>query len=142
MTAVVDTCILLDVLQNREHFFNNSFAIFLASSTETFGGVITAKSILDVHYIIRKNLHNEQQARDWVNRLFSLFRVVDTVYEDCRVAISSQTSDYEDAVMIETAKRIGADCIVTRNLRDYSMSSVPVFSPEEFLQKLKYEQEE
>lgn len=136
MTAVVDTCILLDVLQNREPFFNNSFAIFLASTMERFKGIITAKSILDVHYILRKNLHNEQQARDWVNRLFSLFDIADTVQEDCRIAISSQTSDYEDAVMIETAKRIGADCIVTRNLRDYSLSPVPVFLPDDFLKKL------
>ena len=136
MKAVVDTCILLDFLQKREPFSKTAHDIVLASFSKRYRGFITAKSILDVHYILRKNLHNEQLTRDLVNRLFLLFIVVDTVYEDCRIAISSPTSDYEDAVMIETAKRIGADCIVTRNLRDYSASPVPAYSPEDFLKKL------
>lgn len=142
MTAVIDTCIVIDVLRHREPFFKNSFDVFLAVSEKRCRGVLTAKSIMDIHYIIRRSLHDEQQTRAAVNKLFALFDVADTFSDDCYIAVSSQTSDYEDAVMIETAKRIGADCIVTRNIRDYSKSSVSIFSPEEFLQRLKYEQEE
>lgn len=142
MTAVIDTCVVIDVLQNREPFFKDAFEIFLAVSNRKFMGVLTAKSVMDIYYIIHRSLHDEQQTRAAVNKLFALFDVADTFSADCRIAVSSQTTDYEDAVMIETAKRIGADCIVTRNLWDYSKSSVPVFYPEEFLHKLKGEQEE
>ena len=45
----------------------------------------------------------------------------------------SQTSDYEDAVMIETAKRIGVDAIITDNVKDYKHSPVKVYMPTEFL---------
>lgn len=44
---------------------------------------------------------------------------------------------YEDAVMVQTAVRILADCIVTRNLKDYRLTSLPVLSPEQFLEKTK-----
>ena len=50
---------------------------------------------------------------------------------DCIQALQSRIADYEDAVMAETALWISADYIVTRNLRDYSRSPVPVLSPAE-----------
>ena len=55
-------------------------------------------------------------------------------------ALSSETTDFEDAVMIETASRSHVDCIVTRNQKDYKKSSIPVFNPSEFLQQLKDEE--
>ena len=39
----------------------------------------------------------------------------------------------DEFVGIITAKRISADCIVTRNFKDYKNSPVPVMSPEEFI---------
>ena len=72
-----------------------------------------------------------------MTKLFILFDVVDTAGMDARKAISSQVSDYEDAVMIETAMREDADCIVTRNIKDYSKSPVPVYDPAEFLRLLE-----
>ena len=50
-----------------------------------------------------------------------------------RKALIADVSDFEDAVMMETAKRMNADCIVTRNIRDYINSPVPVMSPEQFV---------
>ncbi len=38
-----------------------------------------------------------------------------------------------------TSIRVGADCIVTRNLKDYRLTALSVFSPEEFLEKLMEE---
>ena len=142
MTAVIDTCVVIDVLQNREPFSKAALDVFLAASNRKFRGVLTAKSIMDIYYIIRRSLHDEQKTRAAVNKLFILFDIADTFSADCRIAMSSPTSDYEDAVMMETARRIGADCIVTRNLSDYGKSSVTVFSPEEFLQELEKEQDE
>ncbi len=46
----------------------------------------------------------------------------------------SNMTDYEDAVMLETALRSGCDYIVTRNLKDYKNVSIPAYSPSDFLQ--------
>lgn len=99
-------------------------------------GVLTAKSVMDNYYILRKSLHDNKVARTYIRKLYTLFEIVDTFAADCKLALSSETADYEDAVMIETAKRIGADCIVTRNQKDYTKSKIPVYSPEEFLAAL------
>ena len=56
---------------------------------------------------------------------------------DCRKAVSSNLSDFEDAVMTESAIREEMDCIVTRNLGDYKKAVLTVYSPEEFLLNMK-----
>ena len=142
MTAVIDTCVVIDVLQNREPFSKSAIDVFMAVSNRKVAGVLTAKSILDIYYIIRRSLHSESETRAAVNKLLMLFDVADTFAADVRMAVSSETSDYEDAVMIETAKRIGADCIITRNTKDYSASEIPVFTPDEFLERLGNEQKD
>ena len=142
MTAVIDTCVVIDVLQNREPFSKSAIDVFMAVSNRKVAGVLTAKSILDIYYIIRRSLHSEPETRAAVNKLLMLFDVADTFATDVRMAVSSETADYEDAVMIETAKRIGVDCIITRNTKDYSASEIPVFTPDEFLERLGDEQKD
>ncbi|MGN1415282.1 MAG: PIN domain-containing protein [Oscillospiraceae bacterium] len=140
MKAVIDTCVVIDVLQKREPFCNTAMDIFLAVSNRQFIGILTAKSITDIHYILHRSLHNENETRKAVSTLFTLFSVADTLASDCQNALSSSINDYENAVMSETAYRLDADYIITRNKKDYVKSSVPVLSPDEFLELLKKEQ--
>lgn len=66
--------------------------------------------------------------------------MLDTSSEDIFYAISSEISDFEDAVMVEIAGRSNIDCIITRNKKDYKKSRGLVYDPDEFLEVLKYEQ--
>lgn len=136
MIAVIDTCVIIDALQNREPFCDDAQKIFLAVSNRRFNGVLTAKSVTDIFYILRRSLHNDELTKECIQKLFILFDIADTFAVDCQIALGAETKDYEDAVMIETAKRIGADCIITRNLKDYSSANLPVHSPAQFLNLL------
>ena len=129
MKVVFDTCIVIDVLQRREPFCADAMKLVNAVSDQTITGILTAKSITDIYYLMRKNLHSEEAARELLGKLFILFDVEDTYSVDCHSAITSPVVDYEDAVMVQTAKRIGADCIVTRNAKDYKKSEVPFAVP-------------
>ena len=50
-------------------------------------------------------------------------------------------NDYEDAIMVETAVRSGMDCIVTRNIKDYTKAAVNVLDPLAFLKLLEADNE-
>lgn len=136
MKVLLDTCVVVDVLQKREPFYQNAMDIFLSISNRELEGVLTAKSLTDIYYIIRRSLHNEMETRKYLNTLFVLFDVEDTFSIDCQLALQSKMKDYEDAIMVETALRIGVDCIVTRNIKDYELSTIPVLSPEQLLAQL------
>ena len=133
MKILVDTCIIIDALQNRQPFSSDAQKIFLAAANRTCTACITAKSITDIYYLTHKQTHSDVQTRMILNKLFSLFDVLDTFALDCINAVSSQIGDYEDAVMSETAFRNSVDYIVTRNTKDYSKSKVPVLPPSDFL---------
>lgn len=141
MRALIDTCIIVDALQSREPFKDDAQTIFLQAANKQFEGFITAKASTDIYYLTHKYTHSDKDTRKVLSSLYFLFDLLDTAGIDCRKAISSEMSDFEDAVMSETAHRTGMDCIVTRNIKDYSKSLIPVYPPSEFLALLIPEEE-
>ena len=137
MRAFIDTCVVIDALQSREPFAKDAQDIFLAAANNLYLGYISAKAVTDVYYLMHRHTHDDKASRDILNKLFALFDVLDTAGIDCRKAVLSPVSDFEDAVMVETALRSEVDCIVTRNLRDFTKSPVPVYEPKAFLKLLE-----
>ena len=137
MRALLDTNVIVDVLQNRMPWAVEGQKIFMAAANEKFSGFVTAKEIADIHYFVKKSFRGQDnvdmKARQIINKLLTLFDILDTRNIDCRKAILSDCRDYEDAIMIETAVRTNMDCIVTRNINDYSVSPINVFLPSDFL---------
>lgn len=136
MRALIDTCVIIDALQNREPFNEQAKQIFFAVANKQVTGYVSAKSVLDIYYLTHRSTHSDEATRKILKTLLGLFDILDTTQLDCRQALSSDISDYEDAVMCETAKRCDVDCIVTRNQKDYAKTEVTVYSPVEFLDKV------
>jgi len=133
MKALLDTCIIIDALQNRAPFSEAAQTLFLYAANNQFVGCITAKSSTDIYYLMHHYTHDDKISRSVLSKLFSLFTLLDTTAVDCQGAVPSSVSDFEDAVMIETANRTEVDCIITRNAKDYEKSGLPVYAPEEFI---------
>ncbi|MBE5763372.1 MAG: PIN domain-containing protein [Clostridiales bacterium] len=138
MNVLLDTCVIIDAMQNREPFANDAMELLECAAVNKINGYITAKSVTDVYYIIHRHFHDNEKTREIVQKLINLLIVLDTCAADCKLALLSEVSDYEDAVMIETAKREGMDCIVTRNVKDYSKASIKVMQPSELLKEIDY----
>ena len=136
MIAVFDTCIVLDYLLDRPPFADQAEALMLKTAEGEIDGIITVKSLMDIHYVLRHVLHNEKKTRETIETLLDSFTLADSAAEDAVSALSSEVKDYEDALMIETARSIGADCIITRNEKDYRKGDIKVFSPEKALEIL------
>lgn len=136
MRAIIDTCVIIDALQNREPFSADAQKIFLSAANNQFIGCITAKAVLDIYYLMHRHTHDDKASRNVLSKLLTIFELSDTTAMDCRHAILSSLSDFEDAVMVETGVRIEADCIVTRNTKDFLQSRVAVYTPTEFLEKV------
>ena len=136
MKVLIDTCVAIDFLQKREPFADDALRIFRAAASELFAGYITAKSATDIYYISHRCTHNDAESRKKLRALLTIVGMLDSAAIDVLQSLSSDISNFEDAVMVETAKRTSVDCIVTRNQKDYAKSPVPVYSPGEFLEHL------
>ncbi len=104
-------------------------------------GYITAKSVTDIYDLTHRLTHSDVETRKILSKLFTLFHLLDTISLDCRKAISSGVSDYEDAIMVETDIRTETGCIITRNEKDYMKSSIKVYDPSVFLKLSEVENE-
>ncbi len=141
MRVLVDTNIMVDVLQKREPWFEDGAAVFRAIANNVIIGCLTTKQIADLYFFTRKVFKGEEKAemkaRQVIGKLFSLFDVIDTLGIDCQNALGVNNGDYEDAILIESAARTGVDCIVTRNIEHFRLSPIPAFSLEAFAEELK-----
>lgn len=142
MKVLIDTCVVIDLLQKREPFFDDAHMTFLAAANHQFEGAISAKSVTDIYYLMHRFLHDDSKSRKALETIFKLVKVLDTTELDCKKALLSPVSDYEDALMIETADRAGMDAVVTRNIKDYSKLKVQVYAPGDFLTMLYEPKEE
>jgi predicted nucleic acid-binding protein len=131
--AVLDTNIIVDVLERREGFFDDSYAVVKLAAEGKLDACIPAGGIADVYYIIRKSGKSPVAARDAIAALLQLVRVCDTAAADVAAALVLGIADFEDAILAATARREKAEYIITRNERDFGQSPVPAMSPSDFV---------
>lgn len=135
MKVLIDTNIILDVLCNRHEFLEASERVFKLCEINKISGYISALSIPNIIYIMRKELQPEK-VKDILSKLLLIFHVVDLKADDLKKAAELEFRDYEDAVQSVCASRIRADYIVTRNIRDFITSNVTAVKPSELLERL------
>lgn len=133
MKILVDTNVILDALTSREPWNKAAEQIFMMAAYNQVEMCVSASAVTDIYYIVRKHLHDTENAKQVINKLLVLANVLDVGASDCVEALESLISDYEDAVVEAVAKRHKLDYIITRNEKDYVNSRVKVLTPNEFV---------
>ena len=135
MKVLIDTNIILDVLCNRKDFVDDSLKIFKYCEADQITGYISALSIPNIVYIMRKELDSDK-IREILNALTSIFTVVDLRESDLIKASDLDFNDYEDALQSVCAARIKVNYIVTRNIKDFKNSPIPAVKPSELFERI------
>lgn len=135
MKILVDTNVILDVLCDRPEFVDSSSKIWKYCEVGQIEGYISALSVPNIVYILRKEL-TPQKTERLIQQITMIFKVVDLRSTDLKAAAEMFTSDYEDALQMCQAVRINADFIITRNIRDFKGSKVPALKPSELLERI------
>ncbi|MDA8234489.1 MAG: PIN domain-containing protein [Clostridia bacterium] len=121
MKILIDTNIILDVLAKRKPFYKSSANILRLSETEAVSGFITANSVTDIFFILRKHFTDKKELNDIMQKLLLIVDIADTLKSDIMQAFELEFNDYEDALQARCAKRIKAEYIITRNQTDVSV---------------------
>lgn len=135
MKILIDTNIILDVLCNRDGFVEDSLKVFKYCEANQINGYISALSIPNIVYIMRKEL-DSGRVKEILTTLTSLFNVADLRESDLIKAADIDFADYEDALQSVCASRIKAQYIVTRNIKDFKNSAVPAVKPSELFERI------
>lgn len=135
MKVLVDTNVVLDVLCSRKEFVDASAKILKLCEVKKLTGYISALTVPNIVYIMRKELNGER-IKDLIEKLTLIFGIAELKGEDLKRATALPFDDYEDAVQSSQASRIKAEFIVTRNVKDYKNSSVKAITPNNLLKTI------
>lgn len=133
MKLVFDTNVIVDVLARRPPFVDASKNAMATAAREGVLGAMTANTATGVFYLLRKHQPDRKALKITLIGLMDYLEVLDTTGELCRRAIRSAMTDFEDALLVESAKQWSADYIVTRNVRDFAASPIPALTPGELI---------
>ena len=132
MRVLVDTNVVLDVLLDREPFAQSAARVFALVEESRIEGFLCATTVTTVDYLLGQALAPDK-ARAALKRLLDLFEIAPVNRPVLEQALGSNISDFEDAVLEQSARLVLVDAIATRNLTDFQKSSVPAFDPPELL---------
>lgn len=132
MRVLVDTNVVLDVLLNRRPFAKAAARVFALVEESRIEGFLCATTVTTVDYLLGQALE-PSEARAALQRLLDLFEIAPVNRPVLEQALRSDITDFEDAVLEQSARVVSVDIIATRNLSDFKKSSVTACDPIELL---------
>ena len=136
MRVIIDTNVLIDYFQDRKMYADAAETILRLCSINEIDGYVSALSIPNLVYVMRKELTKEK-----IKKVLSTIEIVLTIEdlkaEDIPEALDTGIDDFEDSLQAVCATRVCADYIITRNEKDFKNSNVPPISPIDFINKYR-----
>lgn len=134
MIVFVDTNVIIDFVCKRDNFYDNAKKIFALGYLGELELRISSLSIINTMYIGKKyGIASIKERLKAVLKFVEVYGIETNIVTE---ALDSDWEDYEDAVQFKSAMKVYADCIVTRNKKDFTRSDIPVYTVDELLDLL------
>ena len=132
MKVLIDTNIVLDHLLERKPFNRSAEWIFSETEQGHLNTFIGGTTVTTVHYLVEKAL-GMKTAHIAIEKLLRLFEIAPITRTVLTSALLLKFTDFEDAVLHEAALHVGVEAIVTRDMKGFSKSVIPIYSSDEFV---------
>jgi len=140
MRLFIDTNILIDLLIKRKPSYFSVVKLFDLALKRKDTIVISNLSIINAHYVVKK-IEGVEEA--------TLRTVLHNICTTCEIApftvnvtiksLVSDFKDFEDGTQYFCALENNCHLIITNNIKDFNLSSLPVMNAAEFLIKYQHE---
>jgi len=136
MVILIDTNIILDYLISREPFVDYADKILSLCLNQKCSGYIAVHSITNIFYILRKD-YSASKRKEMLTELCEFIEVAGIHKKQVLDALANEDfDDLEDRLQVECAIMVNADYIVTRDIADFTGSTIPVILPEDLLKRI------
>ena len=127
-----DTNIMIDVIGRREQFCKPSMQIMSLADRGLISVCVSVLSYATASFILGK--YNKEM--DIVSEFSKFMKITTATPVDSSMideSLKSEFKDFEDAMQYFSAKHENVDYIITRNKKDFDVSDIPVYEPQEFV---------
>ena len=128
----LDTNVVLDLLGEREPFYNAAAKIATLADKGKVKLVVSALTYSTVYYLLSR-FENKKVVKEKMRKFKVIAETSDLTDRIIDKGLSSKFSDFEDALQYDSAIKMDSDIIITRNGKDFKESDIPVLTPDEYL---------
>jgi len=133
----IDTNIVIDLLAKREPFYDESARLFSLADKEIIELSISSLTIANTNYTLLRQTKSKN-AKKILRKLRLIVNILSLDDKIIGLALNDDSfSDFEDGLQYFTAIENNQDLIITRNLKDFKKSKLPVMTARQFLETLK-----
>jgi predicted nucleic acid-binding protein len=129
----IDTNIVIDLFAKRESFYAEAATLFSLADTKKLYLSVSALTFATTNYILLQS-KKQDEAKLILRKLKLIVSVVSLDEKVIGLALNDNDfKDYEDALQHYSAIENGDEAIITRNLKDFKKSKIPVMTAPQFL---------
>lgn len=134
---LLDTDVILDFFLERKPFFQDSVRILSLAENKKIKVYVTSLSYSNCYYIL-KQIGSRETVIDNLRKLARITEIMSVNSKSVELALYSEFKDFEDALQYFSAyQKDKINVIITRNIKDYKKSELPVMTPENYLKSYK-----
>lgn len=130
---LVDTNIVLDLLAKREEFISEAQLLFTLSDKNQVKLYVSSLTFANTYYILSQKM-KLSNARKILRQFKILVEVLPMDDKIIDLSLESDFKDFEDAIQYHTAIENEIDIIITRNLKDFKNSKIPVITAKDYIE--------
>jgi predicted nucleic acid-binding protein len=135
----IDSDIILDVLLERELFYDSSAEILDLGVAKKVNLFTTAVVLANVFYFIRKK-YGIEKSKELLRRLRLFINILPIEENIVDMTLNSKIGDFEDGLQYFTGKAHNVTVLITRNIRDYKEKSIIIQTAGEYIKSRANEQ--
>jgi len=125
-----------NTLGEREPFYNSIAIIATIADKGKVKLIVSALSFSTVFYLLSKYEDNEV-VKEKIRKFKVISETSDLSDKIIDKGLSSKFSDFEDALQYHCALKMDSNLLITRNVKDFKKSAIPIMTPVEYLKSLK-----
>jgi len=133
----IDTNIIIDLLSRREPFYDESADLFSLADKKIIELSISSLTIANTSYILLRQT-DTKKTKEILRKLRLIVNILPLDDKIIGVALNDDSfNDFEDGLQYFTAIENNQDIVITRNLKDFKVSKLPVMTARQFLETFK-----
>lgn len=136
MKVLLDTNVIIDFALERQPWFTDSEQILYFAEQKPILGYISASTVSDIYYIIRKS-KNKELALEFLLNLSVVCQIAAIDSSVISMALNVNFKDFEDAIQYSAAMINSLDVIVTRNPQDFPVKIPRILTPNQLIQEVE-----
>lgn len=137
MKLFLDANVVLDLILKRQPFFETIAEIITIAENKNYKLCVSSVTFVNINYVACK-FTDKKNVLESLKILRIVIDVLSISETEIDKALYSKFNDFEDAVQHYCALKYNCNYIITRDLKDFKNSEIPVMTPTEFLVSIKY----